>query len=154
MLAPAGLDSSRHSAGKTQVKCFHFKSIIIFLVWFAVAVHCFRSLLNIAFINHHWIQNYFLYIYSALVWATRSSQITRRRVGFACVKNCFVFKKHEVYNHALMLLPKSPHTLVQSEIHTTILEATALILILMIRRKIPLGFSIKKSNEKTELNHS
>ena len=64
-------------------------------------------------------------------------------------KELFVFKKHEVYNHVMMLLPKSPHTLMQSEIHTTILEATtALILILMNGRQIPLGFSIKKSNEK------
>ena len=65
-------------------------------------------------------------------------------------KELFVFKKHEVYNHALMLLPKSPLTLMQSEIHTTILEATtALILILMIRRQIPLGFCIK-NDEKSE----
>ena len=65
-------------------------------------------------------------------------------------KELFVFNKHEVYNHALMLLPKSPHTLMQSEIHTTILEATtALILILMIRRQIPLGFCIK-NDEKSE----
>ena len=66
-------------------------------------------------------------------------------------KELFVFKKHEVYNHALMLLPKSPHTLMQSEIHPRILEATALILILilMIRRQIPLGFCIK-NDEKSE----
>ena len=72
-------------------------------------------------------------------------------MGFLAYKELFVFKKHEVYNHALMLLPKSPHTLMQSE-NTTILEATtALILILMIRRQIPLGFCIKTTKK---LNHS
>ena len=72
-------------------------------------------------------------------------------MGFLAYKELFVFKKHEVYNHALMLLPKSPHTLMQSEIHTTILEATALILILMIRRQIPLAFCIKTMKK---VNHS
>ena len=75
--------SLRHSAGKSQVKCFHFKSKIgvicccgtLFQIPPEYGVH--QSPLD--------SELFPLHLFCIGLSYVRSSQITRRRVGFSCV---------------------------------------------------------------------